>query len=643
MQEKGFNWKNALVALGAVALFIIGLAIIIYVGIARDRIAPTPTPTLTVSPTGSVVRTVAHTATATPTETPIPLATALGTVREYSPGALIIVITPTEGNTEQIIVPENLEMVWSTGGRASPREIVTGQLLYAEGTLDALGRLIAARIVIMEDGKPPTPTSSPQPTATHTPTTIPPTPVQAWLGEYYANRTLSGSPVLVRQDVDIDFQWQQSSPDPLVPPDSFSARWQGSWTFQEGQYRFNAYADDGVRLWVDGALVIDQWRDQGAALFSGERFLQAGKYDVQVEYYESVGEAQLHIWWDRRESYSNWKGEYYNNANLTGQPALVRDDTDIAFDWGLGGAAAQLPADFFSVRWTRTVYFEQGAYRMRARADDGIRVWADDRLVIDEWHGSQQTIYSGYVWLGAGDHKLRVEFFESLGNASAHVGWERITTFTHWKGEYFANPDLAGNPAFVRNDEAIQFDWDTGSPGLGVPSDNFSVRWTRKLAFDEGNYNFWTVSDDGVRLYVDEALLIDAWRDSAPRRNDGAALLKKGEHGIIVEYYERGTRALVQMGWERVQTATPTLTQTSTATRTPTTAQTATATPTATPTLTGTPVPPTATATWTTLPATSTPTWTTVPPTETPTATWTPTETFTPEATATPSPTTSTG
>src|SRR5687767_7863144 len=51
-----------------------------------------------------------------------------------------------------------------------------------------------------------------------------------------------------------------------------------------------------------------------------------------------------------------------------------------------------------------------------------------------------------------------------------------------WRGSYFANATLAGTPALVRDDAAIDFDWGSGAPAPGLPVDNFSVRWTRDVA-----------------------------------------------------------------------------------------------------------------------------------------------------------------
>ena len=64
---------------------------------------------------------------------------------------------------------------------------------------------------------------------------------------------------------------------------------------------------------------------------------------------------------------------------------MVRNDQAINFDWGYDAPVAGLAADEFSVRWTRTVNFAAGYYRISVRADDGVRLWLDDGLLIDRW------------------------------------------------------------------------------------------------------------------------------------------------------------------------------------------------------------------------------------------------------------------
>ena len=108
---------------------------------------------------------------------------------------------------------------------------------------------------------------------------------------------------------------------------------------------------------------------------------------------------------------------------------------------------------------------------------------------------------------------------ENIGDAVAKFWWERTTTpepdsFPDWKGEYWSNRHLDGNPTVVRNDRKIDFNWGTGSPDSRIPSNDFSARWTRKIDFDKGTYRFYAKSDDGVRVYVDDDRIINEWYDN---------------------------------------------------------------------------------------------------------------------------------
>jgi hypothetical protein len=78
--------------------------------------------------------------------------------------------------------------------------------------------------------------------------------------EYFPNKTLTGAPVAVLRGCAAEPRLGPGSP-AGVGPDNFSARWTGSFDFATaGTYTFNAVSDDGIRVWVDGALLIDQWR-----------------------------------------------------------------------------------------------------------------------------------------------------------------------------------------------------------------------------------------------------------------------------------------------------------------------------------------------------------------------------------------------
>jgi hypothetical protein len=238
------------------------------------------------------------------------------------------------------------------------------------------------------------------------------------------------------------------------------------------------------------------------------------------------------------QAFADWKGEYFDNPSLSGSPRVTRNDPQLRFNWGAGSPAPEVPVDNFSARWTRSLTFDSGAYRFTLNADDGVRLYIDELLMIDEWHTATGRPYTRDVNLAAGNHNLRVEFLEQGGLAAVDFAFERVINITEWKGEYFANRDLAGSPALVRNDKIVHFDFGDRSPDAKIPTDSFSVRWTRALDFPAGVTRFMLRADDGVRLYVDGQRQIDEWHDTSATTYARDVTLSAGRHTIVVEYYE---------------------------------------------------------------------------------------------------------
>jgi hypothetical protein len=289
-----------------------------------------------------------------------------------------------------------------------------------------------------------------------------------------------------------------------------------------------------------------------------------------------------------------WKAEFFDNRNVKGSPDLTRQDPAIDFDWKDDAPASGMPKDDFSARWTGQFAFDMGAYRFEVLVDDGARLWVDDQLIIDEWADGGEREFTTVVGLAKGNHDVRLEYYDHTREARVRLKWEKVESpgYADWKAEFWPNRDLSGDSILVRNDTKIAFDWGSDAPAVGVPTDNFSVRWTRKLNFDEGTYRFNVKADDGVRVYVDGQCVINGWHDSGGDSYH-VDLNLSGKRKIVVEYYEHGGEALVEFSWERVSptpTKTPTLTNTPTATEIPP-SPTLTPTPTSTPTETQSPTP----------------------------------------------------
>ncbi|MCB0166911.1 MAG: PKD domain-containing protein [Anaerolineae bacterium] len=248
---------------------------------------------------------------------------------------------------------------------------------------------------------------------------------------------------------------------------------------------------------------------------------------------------------------TDWRGEYFNNETLNGSPVFVRNDVAISFDWGLGSPDSRIPVDFFSVRWTRTLNFAAGTYRFFSRTDDGVRLWVDGALLINQWRQQSPTTFAADIFLAEGNHDIRMEYNELTGGAVAVLSWQRIDTFPDWKAEYFNNPDLNGSPVLVRNEGSINYNWNGNSPGPGVPGENFSARWTRQIPFDGGDYLFRITSDDGHRLWINNDLISDRWQGGNTGVVEVRRSLPSGIHQLRVEYFQRTRESFIGFSWQR--------------------------------------------------------------------------------------------
>lgn len=119
------------------------------------------------------------------------------------------------------------------------------------------------------------------------------------------------------------------------------------------------------------------------------------------------------------------QGEYFNEADFT-DLALTRTDPTIDFNWGYGAPNLAVEADLFSIRWTGYVmplYTE--TYTFYTQSDDGVRLWVNGELLIDNWTTHATIEDSGSIDLVAGQpYAIRLEFYEGRAHAVIHLLWE---------------------------------------------------------------------------------------------------------------------------------------------------------------------------------------------------------------------------
>jgi hypothetical protein len=208
---------------------------------------------------------------------------------------------------------------------------------------------------------------------------------------------------------------------------------------------------------------------------------------------------------------------------------------------------------------------EPSSYKFTVTGDDGVRLFVDGEKVLDKWIFQSRTTHTVTHWLSQGTHQIVLEYFEAGGDAVAKLGYERTSdpppppppAADPFNAEYFDNSELSGDPVLTRADEAIDFDWGPGGPSFAVPSDHFSARWTRTRSYEAGTYRFSVTGDDGIRVLVDGAQVIDGWFYQPPTTYSANVALSEGSHTVVVEYFEHSGGAVAKFSESRVADTPP--------------------------------------------------------------------------------------
>ena len=148
---------------------------------------------------------------------------------------------------------------------------------------------------------------------------------QGWRASYYNNESLSGVPVLVRNESTIDYGWWDAAPAPGVHRDFFSVRWEGSIPVKEGDYVFYMGSDDGSRLFIDGRKVMDHW-DECCVTWTTTVHLSQGTHRVVMEMHEHDGAAWARLAWRQFMGKGNYFIKYAvldANFHLTGDSGVL--------------------------------------------------------------------------------------------------------------------------------------------------------------------------------------------------------------------------------------------------------------------------------------------------------------------------------
>lgn len=273
-------------------------------------------------------------------------------------------------------------------------------------------------------------------------------------------------------------------------------------------------------------------------------------------------------------------GQYWNNNNFTGDPAVTRVDQNIDVTWDTGAPAAGVNADNFTVRWKGHFIAPQtGAYQFGTNSDDGCKIWVNNQLILDGWTSCGDQ-YGTSINLTAGQIvPIQMDYKEATGNAYALLKVKGVmstagmTVPQAWLqtgvrplpnqrgliGEYFARLDgtntfSAGNPKIMqRTDSHLAFDWKEEAPVANGPKE-FLARWSGYVTVPAtGTYTFGTRSDDGVKIMLDASntpVYTDWTPHSAPASpawGTGYMLTAGTPVRITVEYFDSAVAASFEL------------------------------------------------------------------------------------------------
>ncbi|MBL8015247.1 MAG: hypothetical protein JNK26_03615 [Candidatus Doudnabacteria bacterium] len=340
-----------------------------------------------------------------------------------------------------------------------------------------------------------------------------------YVAQYFNNTDLAGIPALTRCENSVKYDWGKAAPAPRISADNFSVVWKKQFNVPiSAIYSFITQSDDGIRLYVDNILKLDHWSDHSWATDRVDVGLEAGEHEVRVEYYEKTGLATAIL-----------------DISIANDPPVVKQIPIQKIYQGESFQAINL-ADYGSdpnagdeITWSYS-----GNKKLTVEIVDNVATLS----YPNTWFGDEIVVFKATDKYGA----------SASISAKFSVGRVVDCPVGQYKAEYFNNPLLRGLPVHTRCESIPQYDWGVQAPLAGMNADNFSVRWTATLRLTQGySYQFATTSDDGVRLLLDNVVILNNWTDHAAMTDVVTKKLDNSLHTIRMEYYERGGAAIAKL------------------------------------------------------------------------------------------------
>lgn len=420
-------------------------------------------------------------------------------------------------------------------------------------------------------------------------------------GEYFSGTNFD-TLVGVRNDTMVNFSWT-GAPFGALPADNFSVRWSGLVKpLYSENYTFYTQSDAGVRLWVDGVKVIDNWTAHGSTEnASAAVSLNAGQlYKIVMEYYDTTGTAVAQLKWSAASQSKQvvpMRQLFPSDTQSVnaGGPTLGRFLSDPLGTTGtnivttaaaidLTGAAN--PAPMAAYQAQRKSSFSYSFQDLKPFTNYTVRLHVAEIVASKFAAGARVfplTINSRadispsldpFALAGAGNKAavrevlatsdnvgvIDLKFSSAANTLLAGVEIERATDQTTpafalvgkgsgLKGLYYTGTNFNTQVA-TRFDPEVNFAWGSGNPLPGVGPTNYTVRWTgRVLTSAAGDYSFSVTATAGKRLWVNNVLVLDYW-GTAGTHNATVTLAASTLYDIKLEYLNTTGSSSVSLKWK---------------------------------------------------------------------------------------------
>ncbi len=385
----------------------------------------------------------------------------------------------------------------------------------------------------------------------------------------------------VQEMVDsIDFDLGSGSPAPGVNPDRYVARFTKTVNAAKtADYSFSTRSDDGIRVFVDDELVIDEWNDHSATYHSGQTYVAEGAHTITVLYYENGYDSvvvldDIRLVDNPHEPVpvieSSVESNQHIGADFVFSASVYQTDGTNPCTIDIEGVVLGCP---------NHVVYQFGGLSMDLTVTNqaGIEVIGYDAAVVnpnnEPFDPDSTSPYSPkmlkvpFEQLEDGVYEVAIALRHDNGNVEELVvsGLQKgdPTQAKDWKAEFWnlpnpyqyltSTPDFpASSPALTTTVEHIKFDWGMESPYPEVQPDRYLARFSKQIVLPEdGEYTMTTNSDDGVRVYLDGVAWINEWQDQSASVATATGFASAGQHNIVVEYYENGYDASLsfEMVW----------------------------------------------------------------------------------------------